>query len=101
MNGASAEVKALRLPEVYPAYRAVGVIDQTGEVWVQRWSPPPRRGSTVLDIFAPGGGYIRTLVLPMDCVGVPTLVVRRQTAACVRIDPESGAESVMVARLDR
>lgn len=37
----------------------------------------------------------------MKCVTTPSLVVRRNTVACVSVDPESGAESVMVAQLGR
>lgn len=99
LKGASVEVLALRLPDFYPWYRSVGMIVETGEVWVQRWTPPDLRGSTVLDVFAPSGAYRQTLVLPMDCVAQPTLVLRRHTAACVQIAEDSGRESVMVARL--
>lgn len=101
LKGASAEVLSLRLPEFYPWYRTVGMIVETGEVWVQRWTPPALRGSTVLDVFAPNGAYRNTVVLPMDCVAQPTLVLRRHTAACVQIAEDTGAESVVVARLVR
>ena len=101
IKGASDEVRALRLPEFYPWYRAVGMVEETGEVWVQRWTPPALRGSTVLDLFAANGSYQRTLVLPIDCVAQPTLVLRRLTVVCVQVAADTGAESVIVVHVDR
>jgi hypothetical protein len=98
LENVSGEVKAQRLPETYPLYRGVGFVAENGDLWVRRWSPPPLRGSTVLDLFADSGAYRRTLVLPMDCTGQPALVVRKEVAACVQVDPETGAEAVVIAR---
>jgi len=98
LEDVSDEVKAQRLPETYPLYRGVGFVAESGELWVRRWSPPALRDSTVLDLFAEGGGYRRTLVLPMNCRGEPALVVRKGVAACVQVDPETGAEAVVIAR---
>jgi 6-bladed beta-propeller protein len=100
LENVSDEVKAQRLPETYPSYRGVGFVSGTGELWVRRWSSPAQRGLTVLDLFAENGAYRRTLVLPMDCTGEPALVVGKGVAACVRVDPESGAESVVIARFN-
>ena len=101
LKGASDEVRSLRLPEVYPFYQSVTAVAETGEIWVRRWQRPSLRGMTLLDVFAPNGSYGRTVVLPMNCAPAPALVIRGTTAACVQVDPESGAEAVVVARFDR
>lgn len=98
VRGASAEVRAQRLPETYPAYRAV-LVSATGEVWVHRWTPPALRGMTVLDVFDDRGVYRHSVVLPMDCAVSPSLTVNGKVVACVQVDPSSGAESVVVTRL--
>jgi hypothetical protein len=95
---ASGEVRAGRLPDVYPAYRGV-VATPAGEVWVRRWSPPGLRGASLFDVFGAAGAYRHTLVLPADCAGEPAPIVRGRLVACVEVDGETGAESVVVARL--
>jgi len=98
LMGASEEVRALRLPEHYPFYRGLAVDPSTGEVWVRRWSAGVLAHRTVVDVFTATGSYMRTVVLPMDCAPQPGLVVRGGSAACVQVDPESGAESVVLAQ---
>jgi 6-bladed beta-propeller protein len=100
LEGASEEVKAQRLPANYPFYRGV-IVTPGGAIWVRRWTTAAQRGTSVLDVFDAQGEYQRTVVLPMDCANLPALVVRGNTVACVQLDPESGAESVLLARLDR
>jgi hypothetical protein len=98
VRGASEEVRAGRLPDVYPAYRGV-VATPAGEVWVRRWSPPGLRGASLFDVFGAAGAYRHTLVLPADCAGAPAPAVRGRLVACVEVDGETGAEAVVVARL--
>jgi hypothetical protein len=98
VRGASEEVRAGRLPDVYPAYRGV-VATPAGEVWVRRWPPPTLRGASLFDVFGATGAYRHTLVLPADCAGEPAPAVRGRLVACVEVDAETGAESVVVARL--
>jgi len=50
-------------------------------------------------VFDRGGVYRRTIVLPMNCTVLPAPVVRGSSIACVEVDLESGAESVVVATL--
>ncbi len=95
---ASEEVRAGRLPDVYPAYRGV-VATPAGEVWVRRWPPPGLRGASLFDVFGAAGAYRHTLVLPADCADAPAPAVRGRLVACVEVDGETGAESVVVARL--
>jgi len=98
VRGASEEVKARRLPEYFPFYRSL-VGTPSDELWVRRWTPPAMENSTVVDIFGANGNYAKTLVLPMDCANQPAITVRGRLAACVVIDGETGAESVVVAQL--
>ena len=98
VRGASEEVKAQRLPDTYPFYRSVAVTT-AGEVWVRRWTSGALAPFTVIDVFQSEGSYLRTVVLPMDCSTLPPIAVRGRTAACVVVDAETGAESVVVAQL--
>ena len=100
LTGASEEVRSLRLPESYPFYRSITAEPRTGEIWVRRWSAGSPGAKTVIDVFTSTGDYRHTVILPMNCAGEPQLVIRGMTAACLQVDPESGAETVMVARLD-
>jgi len=98
VSGVSEEVKARRLPTTYPMYVALATTPP-GEVWVQRWPPPQLRNHTVLDVLSPTGQYRRTVIIPRVCASSPTFVVRNGLLACVVIDQESGAESVLIARV--
>lgn len=98
VRGASDEVKAQRLPDTYPFYRSV-FTTPANELWVRRWSPPALRNSTLLDVFGPAGEFTRTVVLPVDCATPPSIVVRGRIVACMVIDAESGAESVVLTQL--
>lgn len=97
VRGASEEVKAQRLPDTYPFYRSLSVTPD-GDLWVRRWSSGGLAKFTVVDVFQ-AGSYRRTIVLPMDCATMPSIVVRGRIAACMVVDADTGAESVVVAQL--
>lgn len=100
VNGASEEVKAMRLPSNYPAYRSL-TISPNGEAWVRRWSPPALRSNSLFDVFSASGAYRQTVSIPADCAVLPAPVVRGGTIACVAVDHETGAEAVIVATTGR
>lgn len=100
VNGASDEVKAMRLPQNYPAYRSL-TISASGEAWVRRWSTPSQRSVSLFDVFSAAGGYRYSVSLPADCATLPATVVRGAIIACVAIDRESGAEAVILATTGR
>jgi hypothetical protein len=96
VRGASEEVKAKRLPLSYPFYRGLYMANDN-QVWVRRWSPPSTRRSSVFDVFTPTGSYTRTVIVPADCAVLPGVVIRGHTIACMETDPDTGAESVIIA----
>ena len=98
VRGASEEVKAQRLPSTYPFYRSV-VVTPANEVWVRRWNSGALARFTVVDVFQADGSYAKTIVLPMNCATVPSIAVRGRIAACMVVDADNGAESVVVAQL--
>ena len=98
VRGASEEVKAQRLPDHFPFYRSL-VSTASNELWVRRWPPSSLGIVTVFDVFGANGSYARTVILPMDCVTTPAIAVRGRIAACMVMDEETGAESVVVAQL--
>jgi hypothetical protein len=98
VRGASEEVKSQKLPDTYPFYRSVAVAP-AGELWVRRWNSGELAKSTVVDVFRADGPYLKTIVLPMGCATLPSIAVRGRIAACMVIDGDTGAESVVVAQL--
>jgi hypothetical protein len=98
VRGASEEVKAQRLPDHFPFYRSL-VSTGTNELWVRRWPPPGLEKATVFDVFGANGTYARTVILPVDCNNTPSVAVRGRIVACLSINAETGAESVVVAQL--
>ena len=101
LHGVSDEVRALRLPNNFPFYRSLSVDPGSGDVWVWRWTTVSGPARSHVDVFSAAGRYVRTVVLPANCATAPSPVVRGKTIACVQLDPESGAESVVVAQLGR
>ncbi len=95
VNGASEEVRARRLPLVYPTI--VGLVAAPdGALWVRRWAAPTSVAATVFDVFGADGRYRETVRLPMRCAPQPSVIVRGALVACVVLDPASGAEQVVV-----
>ncbi|MEO5797810.1 MAG: 6-bladed beta-propeller [Gemmatimonadales bacterium] len=96
VNGVSEEVRAMRLPETYPSYRSASVA-ANGELWIRRSSTASARKSSFFDLFGAAGVYLRTVVVPVDCSIAPAPVIRGSSFACLAIDEESGAETVVLA----
>lgn len=95
VEGASEEVRARRLPLVYPMI--VGLVAASdGALWVRRWAAPTSAAATVFDVFGADGRYRETVRLPMRCAPQPSVIVRGALVACVVLDPASGAEQVVV-----
>jgi len=101
VHGVSDEVRALRLPDNFPFYRGLSVDPGNGDLWVWRWTSDSGPAQSVVDVFSSAGRYVRTVVLPANCATEPSPVVRRKTIACLQLDPESGAEFVVIAQLGR
>jgi hypothetical protein len=95
VTGASPEVRARRLPPVYPAVIGLAVAAD-GALWVRRWSLPTSTNATLFDVFGIDGRYRETVRLPMRCAPQPSVIVRGASVACVVIDPESGSETVVL-----
>lgn len=95
VEGASDEVRARKLPVVYPAI--VGLVAAPdGALWVRRWAAPTSAPATVFDVFNADGRYRETVRLPMRCAPQPSVIVRGALVACVVLDPTSGAEQVVI-----
>lgn len=92
VEGMPESVRALEVPEVYPAYRAVyGTVD--GEIWVRRWVPSSQPRS-VFDVFA-DGEYQRTILLPRRILDEPTPYLSRSIVIGVTTDPFTDEYIVM------
>lgn len=100
IRGASAEVRERRLPTVYPAIIGLAVAPD-GALWVRRWATPTSAPATVFDVVGPDGRVRETVRIPARCAPQPSVVVRGALGACVVIDPESGAEQVVLFSLRR
>ncbi|MFN8653703.1 MAG: 6-bladed beta-propeller [Gemmatimonadales bacterium] len=97
VRGMSDEVRERRLPASYPAVRAL--LAAGAEVWAVRWSPPPLKASTVIDVLSADGRPLRTVVIPAACQSEPAIAVAGRTLACVVTDAETGAQGVAISRL--
>lgn len=98
LEGTTDAVRAQRLPQTYPAY--TGVVTQAdGTVWVRRW--PASETETVFDVFDQHAAYRFTLMLPAACASLPAPIARGRAVACMIVDPETGGESILWARVPR
>jgi hypothetical protein len=97
VRGMSPEVRDRHLPETYPALRGLLVVNR--EIWALRWSPPNLRGSTLIDVLAIDGRFLRTVVIPAACQATPLPAMAGRTFACVVVDDETGAQGVAIGRL--
>lgn len=97
VRGMSEEVKQKKVPTSYPQFRALQMVGD--ELWVVRWSTPPLRARTVIDVVTAAGQSSRTVVLPAACESTPAIAVAGKLVACMTIDAETGAEAVAISRL--
>ncbi|MFN0100055.1 MAG: 6-bladed beta-propeller [Gemmatimonadaceae bacterium] len=93
VEGMPAEVRALKLPEVFPANSAAYAAPD-GRVWVRRWLKASDV-RTVFDVFEADGRYSRVVVLPRIIASFPTPVLSLDGIAAVGIDPETGANTIL------
>jgi hypothetical protein len=93
VEGMPPEVRALKLPEVFPAYSAAYAAPD-GRVWVRRWL---KAGDvrTIFDVFEADGRYSRVVELPRIIASFPTPVLSLDGIAAVGIDPETGANTIL------
>lgn len=98
VRGVSEEVKARRLPEVYPIFRSLTSAPD-GTIWVRRWSAASQRGTSWFDVLSDDGRYLRTVVVPADCTTLPAPVVRNGVFACVQLAADTDEETVIIARV--
>lgn len=93
VEGMPPEVRALKLPEVFPAYSAAYAAPD-GRVWVRRWL---KAGDvrTIFDVFEADGRYGRVVELPRIIASFPTPVLTLDGIAAVGIDPETGANTIL------
>jgi hypothetical protein len=91
VRGTSLAVRTQRLPERYPSY--TGLLIVNGELWVRRWARP---GTTHFDRLRLDGTSLGALHLPVECANAPAPVVTRDRVVCLVIDRETGAEQVAV-----
>lgn len=97
VRGMSEEVRERRLPTSYPAMRAL--VAAGAEIWALRWSSPPLKASTVIDVLSTEGRHLRTIVIPAACQSEPALAVSGKTIACMVVDAETGAQGIAIGRL--
>lgn len=100
VRGMSEEVKARRLPTSYPVFQSLSTAFD-GTVWARRWSAAPERASSSFDLLSPDGKFLRTVILPANCTTLPAPVIRGNVLTCVQLDPETDAESVIIATIPK
>jgi hypothetical protein len=98
VNYVSEEVKARKVPTVYPIFRSLTVAAD-GTIWARRWSAATQRGSSWFDVLAEDGRFLRTVVVPADCATLPAPVVRGTVFTCVQLDRQTDAETVIIATI--
>ncbi|MBP6775518.1 MAG: hypothetical protein KA154_21195, partial [Gemmatimonadaceae bacterium] len=100
VQGMSEEVKSRTLPTTYPVFRSLSTAAD-GTIWARRWSAANQRGSSWFDLISENGVYRRTVMVPADCTTLPAPVIRGSVLACVQLDPDTDAETVIIARIPR
>lgn len=97
--GVPPEVRELRLPETYPPVLAIYAAED-GRVWVRRWVP--RGGErTVFDVFEANGRFSHVVLLDRSISSVVTPVLSLDGIAAIALDPDTGANGVLVFRSPR
>jgi hypothetical protein len=92
VEGMPADVRALRLPDVFPPYMAA-YAGADGRVWVRRW-PPGGANLTLFDVFDPDGRLRSVVVLPGQIALEPTPALSLEGVAAVGLDQETGANTI-------
>jgi hypothetical protein len=82
------DVRARRLPEVYPAVLAVHAAGD-GWTWVERWPPSGRPGSSAFEAWDDAGRFRGTVLVPVRFSGPVKPVFTRATVHGVVTDPET------------
>lgn len=100
VRGMSEEVKARRLVVTYPVFQSLSTA-LDGTIWARRWSTAAERASSAFDVLSPDGRMLRTVVVPANCTTLPAPVIRGNVLACVQLDPETDAESVVIATIPK
>ncbi len=98
VQGMSDEVKARRLPTTYPVFRSLSTAAD-GTIWARRWSSAAQRTQSWFDVLGEDGRHVRTVVVPAECATLPAPVIRGPVFACVQLDPETDAETVILASI--
>jgi sugar lactone lactonase YvrE len=93
VEGMPPEVRAVRLPDVYPAFMAVYAAPD-GRIWVRRW-PVGGGPRTVFDVFETDGRLRTVVVLPRAIAALPTPALSLGGIAAVGVDAETGAHVVL------
>jgi hypothetical protein len=93
VEGMPPDVRALKLPDVFPAYSAVFAAAD-GRVWVRRWLKASDI-RTVFDVFEADGRFSRVVEVPRIISSFPTPVLSLDGIAAVGIDPETGANTIL------
>ena len=95
--GVPEDVKAQRLPAVYPAYMAVFAAED-GRVWVRRWPTASRSVESLFDVFDANGRFLGTVTMPVRLAAEHHPVIGRDVLVGVTIDPETDLESIVRVR---
>jgi hypothetical protein len=98
VRGMSDEVKARRIPAAYPIFRSLSTAAD-GTLWARRWSPANATSSSIFDVLAPDGRVLRTVMVPANCTTLPAPTIRGGVFSCVQLDPETDAETLVIARV--
>lgn len=94
VEGMPAAVRNLDLPKSFPAYMAV-YTTHDGLLWVRRWTSGPSQG-TIFDVFAANGEFLTTVTLPVTIASFPTPALSLAAIGAVVVDPETGANGVVL-----
>jgi hypothetical protein len=92
VEGMPADVRSLRLPQVFPAFMAAYAASD-GRIWVRRWSSS--NGQSVFDVFEPDGRYRAVIMLPRFIAVEPTPVLSLDVVAGIGVNGETGANTIV------
>lgn len=93
VEGMPADVRNLRVPEVFPAYMSVHS-GSDGTVWIRRW-PPGASVGTTFDVFLASGRFHAVVTLPRLIALEPAPVLSLDRVVAVAVDPATGANTIV------